>query len=529
MTATVQDLAVQSDLTGQPARPCPHWYGRLTWGFALASLMLVSFFAAAWAGSVYFSFGVHISALVGNWRQHGFYVDPGWFMSPEAQFPASMYYLFGALTPVLILAACRILRHRPGRDAYWLACVLGLATGLRLACVLLVPYTPVADFAVYHQSGVNMAREWTLLVPAAATYRCFFPPGQVFTIGVLYRLFGADPLWPQLLNCVYSVATVAGVWYIANRWFGSFAARAASLIAAILPSTVFGCLLIGAEVSQTFWLVLAICIYVRWVDEAARLRWAVLCGMCLGIGALIRPTYVLLPAAIGLHLLLSWTNWRKAVLTATVLAAGVAMAVLPWTARNYAVTGGFMLISSNGGGNLYSANNPQADGGYTTSAWIHVFDSATDDLSLNRIGMECGKEWILQHPRDFAFLAGQKLARFWESDKEVAWWATSSPAAGGRSFGVFAESYSDGFYFGCLIAAAIGLWRFRRQLKADRGWMIVPIMAACFTAVHMVFESQGKYHYMLAPLIAVFAALAAGGPVGSKTRQNPAMDRPAAG
>jgi cytochrome b561 len=68
---------------------------------------------------------------------------------------------------------------------------------------------------------------------------------------------------------------------------------------------------------------------------------------------------------------------------------------------------------------------------------------------------------------------------------------------------------SVGYYIAMIVALVVGLLRFGRQLARNRAWMFFPIMAAYFTAIHMVFESQGKYHFMLVPLMCIFAALAA--------------------
>ncbi|GAG30581.1 unnamed protein product, partial [marine sediment metagenome] len=240
-------------------------------------------------------------------------------------------------------------------------------------------------------------------------YRCFFPPGQVFALGVMYRLFDGSVRAAQMLNVVYATLTVLGVWYIARQWFGQSVARAASLLAAFLPSTIFACMLIGAEVPEAFWLTAALCFHAAIAKRSHKAIGAFACGLCLGIGSLIRPTLVLLPLPIGLHMLLTHRNRRGALISACAVGIGVAATVLPWTYRNYRVTGGFILISSNGGQVLYSANNDDAQGDYTESATDYLYRHAPDDLTLQNLGTKLACRWIRANPRRFLALGVKKF------------------------------------------------------------------------------------------------------------------------
>ena len=452
----------------------PRWYAWAIWLMAAAGLLLV-----LW---------VNRSAVAIMFTRHG---------------------LWGRL---IATAAVLTALLRPGGRVWtvssrqWLAGVLALAFAVRLACVLTIPYEPKADFKVYHDAGVRMAENWRL---AIGCYRCFFPPGQIFSLGVVYALFNNSVKAAQVLNVVWATLTVAGVWYIGRQLAGEAAGRAASLLAALMPSTIFSCMVLGAEVPQNFWFVLGLCFYLAGVSR--RSLWpALACGICLGVASLIRPTFVLVPIALALHMLLSWPRRTKAILTALVILGGLALVVSPWTYRNYRVTGGFILISSNGGGNLYSGNNDETEGRYTDSAWQHVFDNSPDDLTLQRLGKDLAVNWIRRNPGRFVQLAVNKAAIFWRRDVDMTWWALVQPQIVNPRFSGQAMAASDVFYVLCLVACLAGLLRHRRRLWANRPWMVLPVMGMYFTAVHMVFESQAKYHYMLAPLLCVLAAFIVG-------------------
>ncbi|HAU37922.1 MAG TPA: hypothetical protein DCX07_09430 [Phycisphaerales bacterium] len=480
-----------------PAPPCaaPRLYGRAVWGATFVLIQLVLALIVVTTYCWYETRQILNAALTG----------------------AAVVAVLGAGAGLAVLAgrAARDARAFRGERAV-LGAILLLALTLRLGAVLGIPYRPGADFQVYHEAGVTMAETWTLGVESGCedvAYRCFFPPGQVFSLGVLYALFGPHVLAGQLLNAFYGAATVAGVWLLGRRLFGPRAALAAALLAALAPSSILGCLLIGAEVPETFWLVAALAFYTNVFQSRRPWRSAVACGACLGVGALIRPTFLLLWIPLGLHLLIVHRRARAAALAA-LLALATAAVVAPWTARNYFVTGGFLVVSSNGGGNLYSANNDDADGAYTEQAWVLLFDRCRDDLSLHRTGMTLAKDWIRAHPAQFARLALRKFVRFWRSDHEIAWWAMAQPWQDSDSprwpweRAYAAQAVSTGFYAALFALAGAGVWLHRRRLAACGAWMMIPILAAYFSAVHMVFESQGKYHFMLVPLICVLSALA---------------------
>ena len=108
------------------------------------------------------------------------------------------------------------------------------------------------------------------------------------------------------------------------------------------------------------------------------------------------------------------------------LALGALLAVAPVTARNYAVSGERILISSHGGLNLYIGNNAEADGTYHSIPGItpNIDGQARDaqrvveqalgrpvsasDVSAYFYAQAWG--WIAAHPADAARLLLRKLA-----------------------------------------------------------------------------------------------------------------------
>lgn len=438
----------------------------------------------------------------------------------------------------ILIAGAAWLGHRVllrPSNAKWMLAIFLFSLALRVLCVTQLPYSPGKDFRVYHEAGVTMANTWTLGIHATDgdSYRAFFAPGQVFTLGVLYKVFQNDNLSDpskvsvlpaQLFNALLAALTVLGIYLIARRMLNEHMARVASILAALLPSSVFACMVLGAEVPETFWLVLAMWIYVQWVDSQRSWKAAILCGLALGVGSLIRPTYILLPVAMGLHMLIVWRSQRlRAVGCVAAIGVGIMIAVLPWTYRNYQVTGGFILVSSNGGGNLWSGNNDWTRHGmYTDQTWDWLFKNCRNDIELQQKGMAKAKEWIKAHPGRFCRLAVEKFVVLWLWDQDMAWWALQQPIEGDScnpnydkahvepQWALVAMADSTAFFAALLMMATAGLLRMRKMLQSRTTWILLMVLTMYFSSLHMVFETQAKYHYMMVPLFCIWAAMFAG-------------------
>lgn len=218
---------------------------------------------------------------------------------------AAVYWSQALVGAAIAAAALGLARRHGGRslaaipEGRFLAAVVAVALAVRLAAVLLTPYTATADFQVYRKIAAGLTSSGRYGWSAEGSYRCLLPPGQVFSLAMLQRVFGECVRGGQILNVIYSALSVLCVLRIGTLLFSAAVGRAAAILAALLPSTVFGCVLIGAEAPQTFWFLAGMCFY---LSMPAR-GWtaALLCGACMGVAALIRPTFVLPPLLLGLY------------------------------------------------------------------------------------------------------------------------------------------------------------------------------------------------------------------------------------
>lgn len=146
-------------------------------------------------------------------------------------------------------------------------------------------------------------------------------------------------------------------------------------------------------------------------------------GLLGGVAAGFRPD-VLVPLAFVLCFRLLYfvraEGVRKAVVKMVFLAAGFLAIAIPLTARNYALTGQWVLFSSNAGINFYTGNGPAADGVSaipTGLAWEQIISTVPKEImrepaSVSRLWFSRGLDAIAQDPIAWLKLIGKKTFAF---------------------------------------------------------------------------------------------------------------------
>jgi len=139
-----------------------------------------------------------------------------------------------------------------------------------------------------------------------------------------------------------------------------------------------------------------------------------LAGFVLGLATLTRPVTLLFPVVLLAWILATVESARKvkALKTLGVVTIMMVMTILPWTIRNYVVTGSFVLVTSTDGLNFYIGHNPRANGD-----WVYMGDNdpvvSTLDPKAHKEGFRLGFQYLLSHPREEWNLFKIKQARFW--------------------------------------------------------------------------------------------------------------------
>ncbi len=248
------------------------------------------------------------------------------------------------------------------------------------------------------------------------------PFGRAPGYPVFLALVGAGAEYveavPASLKIAQSVVGAIGVVLIAIAAFrlgGRRSAMAAAAIAAVHPPLVW---VAGYALSEAvFWpagLALALLVS-RTLDQprATMWKWALLCGLVAGGAVLLRAATLLFVPLAGV-----WFLWKRQPAAVAGFALGVALVLGPWTARNVAHYGRFVIVASDGGVTFWTGNNALAIGEGDMAANPHL-KMANRQLrdqhpGLNEEQMEPiyfreSFTWIRQHPVDWLVLMVKKV------------------------------------------------------------------------------------------------------------------------
>ncbi len=251
------------------------------------------------------------------------------------------------------------------RDGFILAAVVAWAVGVRLLLL-----ATAGDHAYYRTPVMDMAYHdaWARRIADGDFWgsEIFFrAPLYPYFLGLLYWLGKGSILFARVAQGFVGGVS-AGLCFLLGRELFD---RRVGAVAAVALGTIWTAifydvelLLVVLEVPLGLAFVYAV---VRSV-KTGKYRWAAAAGGALGLAAITRPNVLAVAAFIWLAYVAALAGTRlprRRIIASLVLLYGLAAAVVgAVTARNYAVEREPILISWQGGVNLWMGNNPEADG-----------------------------------------------------------------------------------------------------------------------------------------------------------------------
>ncbi|HWG59892.1 MAG TPA: glycosyltransferase family 39 protein [Candidatus Acidoferrales bacterium] len=227
------------------------------------------------------------------------------------------------------------------------ACAVLLGLALRIFFVLRFPMADSGDAPLYSSLAWNWLKHGIYGIPV---FGALVPvdmrvPGYPAFLAAIFALFGRSHFAVLMAQAVVDLASCVLIALIAARLAPENVRRnvmlAALWLAALCPFTANYAAVMQTEALAIFLTALAILLLLQtelgpaphrptaWIWFAA--------GIVTGLGALVRPETPLLLLAAGL--LLAWrfrrpADWTKLLRATALMAAGLALALAPWAARN---------------------------------------------------------------------------------------------------------------------------------------------------------------------------------------------------
>ena len=238
----------------------------------------------------------------------------------------------------------------------------------------------------------------------------------------------------------------------------------------------------------------------------------VMTGAALAAASYVRPPALLLPAVFAFCRIVGpergSRKWTAVAAEAAATVVVMAVLIAPWTARNARVFGRFVVISTNGGVNLWMGNNSQSRGGYMElPPEVDRMNEADRDEYLGRKA----KDYIREHPGVFLVGVFKKLLD--THDREsigVVWNQKGLAKAFGRGIVPPLKWMSAIYWWSMLALATVGAVVAFHRLGGRRWLGLTPLVVWVFFAgVHGVIVGGDRYHYPSVPMIAALAGLGA--------------------
>jgi hypothetical protein len=386
---------------------------------------------------------------------------------------------------------------------------------LRLLWVFYIPNVPISDFEAYYNTAVSVYHgEGISIKGNPVSYQ-----GMVYQLflGVIFILCGStDILVGKLANVVVSMLTLFVLYkifdiLITNKRYVYLGFG----ILCFLPNYIAYTNVIGTEILFTFLYSLVVLVHVS--NLRVRYKYPLL-GALIAITALTRPLFLAYPAVIIVVEWIRRKDWKQTVLLTTVIAVVMCAVLSPWVYRNYQKFDSLILVSYNGGVNIYINNNEQNQrGGYMPISAVEPTPKLLEGLQsvgakyeqynpkLEKYYRNAAVRWIVSNPLDFmklgllriklTFFNGANDIEMWTIQKDALVYTRDYYTFQAIAEIVFQFIVIGGFLF--LLSQLRNVFRavFSRRKVSQLNTMIPLINIFFFLGIYFVFEGQARYSF----------------------------------
>ena len=178
----------------------------------------------------------------------------------------------------------------------------------------------------------------------------------------------------------------------------------------------------------------------------------------------------------------------------------VVVSLLPWAARNHAVTGDWCWLTHRAGISLYDGVGPQASGASDLGE-VKQSDAVRylDEVAWNRYFLDQAVAAIQADPERVLRLAGVKLTRMWNPIPNVETYRS-------RVVRLIAAAWTVPTF--ALAVIGVMLLLIGRNRGGLRTALFLLLPAAYLSAVHSLFIGSVRYRLAAVPMIEILAAVA---------------------
>ena len=253
-------------------------------------------------------------------------------------------------------------------------------------------------------------------------------------VAAVYGIFGPNPLAVRVIQAIIGgIVLPLIVYYFSTTLFQSsafqprltkrgFTTERLALLAAGISAVYFYFVLYAATLmTETFYLIALLwsLLLMMRLAERPTLRHGLWLGLILGLTTLLRQS--VLPWLIVAVLWLLLVAYRAKVMrrmAGALLVTGMVMAVMiaPFTIRNYLAYGQFLLLNSNAGYAMYSAQHPMQGTNFQefTGAPMPADLQGMNEAQMDRELMRRGIGFVTDDPGRYVLLSLSRIPDYFE-------------------------------------------------------------------------------------------------------------------
>ena len=392
----------------------------------------------------------------------------------------------------LVVAGIGFTLYRAFTSTRWFYGALALAVTLRLVTFLWLGQLspkPEGDPWAYAALARSIVETGTPVVTFAGTdIYAVYPP--------LYSIILAGPLAlgislePAVLLLNFALAVWGGLTLVqigqaiqrdhAHRW----------LLAAylLLPPTLTGAMVISKEPLAIALVLNVILAFLR-CRERVNTTEVIRLGLCAGLLGMAQPAWIVVVPCLGL-----WFLWGNGLARTSKLAAlslpVFALALIPWTLRNWMMFDAFLPFTAGPGINLLYVVTNSYPASNQALAW------GANEVESSKLAWDASVDWIAAHPLEYLRARAGTAAQFYM----VRGWHGAMLTSDSPQLWLGALVHRVGALADLGLAAAAALVARRGRIDRTAAQLLLAALGSIF-AFNFWFELGERHWMLLTPLV----------------------------
>jgi 4-amino-4-deoxy-L-arabinose transferase-like glycosyltransferase len=335
----------------------------------------------------------------------------------------------------------------------------------------------------------------------------FRAPGYPTLLAGAFLLGGEQVVAVRLAQGVLGLIPVALVFDLARRHWSRRAAIISALVVALNPTLIHYTHFLWPETLVAALLMAAVYAAARHAIDGRR-SWLLAAGVALGCGALTKEVVLYLGPVF-----VAWVWWLSAALPTrrrlgqvAVLALAMAGTILPWTARNYAVHGRFVLISTARWAPIAMGLLDDPTGGrrrrQVAADLRRALRRAPDEIAREAVARDAAlRAFSAATPRWVARQLWDGPRKLFSAETQLGRFAVARWLPDGWESTVRRLTWIEVVFFAASVAAGlVGLW----LVPDGRVKPLIVAIVVFFVCVHTIAFSTSRYRVPLLPLLALY-------------------------